>query len=45
MDNEIRDLLQAARESVFLGMKLSKQGSYARRAPSQDSLPHFARAP
>ncbi len=44
MRDEIHDLLQAAQASLFLGMKLSKQGSYARRAPSTDSLPHFERA-
>jgi hypothetical protein len=44
LESKISDRLRAARESLFLGVKLSNQGSYARRAPSPDSLPLFANA-
>ncbi|WP_406697770.1 hypothetical protein V5E97_02790 [Singulisphaera sp. Ch08] len=44
MADEIPDSLKAARESLLLGVRLSKQGSYARRAPNPDSLPYFAQA-
>lgn len=36
--------LREARDSLLLGLKLSKQGSYHRRAPEPDSLAHFGRA-
>jgi len=41
---DIEEKLAAARESLSLGIKLSNQGSYARRAPDQLSLPHFNEA-
>jgi hypothetical protein len=42
MDDKIHDPLKAAREILLQGMRLSNQGSYARRAPNPASLPHFA---
>jgi hypothetical protein len=44
VEDKILDSLKAARESLQLGMRLSNQGSYARRAPSPGSLPFFANA-
>jgi len=44
VEKQTLDSLKAARESLLLGMRLSKQGSYARRAPNPDSLSFFANA-
>jgi hypothetical protein len=44
MEDKIFDSLGEARESLLDGLRLANQGSYARRAPSASSLPHFAHA-
>jgi hypothetical protein len=44
MEAPLADLVNAARESLVLGVRKSKQGAYARREPEPESLPYFARA-
>lgn len=44
MQDDQKSILNTARSSLFLGMKLSKQASYSRRIPEASSLPHFSEA-
>lgn len=44
MADEVQHSLRAARESLRFGMNMSNQASYARRAPSSESIPHLAHA-
>lgn len=44
MQDPLNETLEVARQELLLGVKLSKQGSYARRAPDAESLPHFHEA-
>jgi hypothetical protein len=44
MQDPTADFLKAGRDSLLAGVQLSRQCSYARRAPEPASLPHFAQA-
>lgn len=44
MKEPAADALQAARQDVRTAIGLSRQGSYNRRAPSPESLPHYGEA-
>lgn len=43
-DDSIRSTLNEAREAFLMGVRLSKQGSYARKLPDPESIPHFTHA-
>jgi len=44
MKESVANVLKKARDEMSLGRKLSKQASYARRAPEKECLPHYAKA-
>lgn len=44
MDQNNRDYLNDARDSLSIARKLSNQSAYARRQPDPESLPHYANA-
>ena len=44
MQDFIEQALETARKKLFTGMQVSKQASYARRAPHPESLPYFREA-
>lgn len=44
MQEQTADLLKAARQDLKTAIGLSRQGSYGRRAPSPESLPHYGEA-
>lgn len=44
MPGHIKDFLSKAREDLLTAVRLSRQGSYRRRAPSPESLPHYGEA-